>query len=181
MAGLALIGFAAVSGCGGGSAETPAPEPPASETPAQPPTPRAGPAKATEIADKCAIVTEEQWKSLGTDQKPRQRDSNGRTGCQYQKGEAGAPGWGAFVAVSGERSYDEEIQRRVEPTGTADLGGYPATEYRTSGGCLLVANISDKGFLLVNSVPTGAQDPGVDLCQQVRQFGQTAIQNLPNA
>lgn len=180
VAGLALLGFAA-AGCGGGSAETPAPEPPASETAAPPSTPRTGPAKATDIPDKCAIVSEAQWQSLGADQKPRQRDSNGRTGCQYQKGEAGRPGWAAFIAVTGERSYDEELQRRVDPTGTADLGGYPATEYRTTGGCLLVVNVSDKGFLLVNAGPTGPEDPGLDLCQQAQQFGQAAIQNLPNA
>ncbi|MFI0466077.1 DUF3558 domain-containing protein [Saccharopolyspora sp. 5N102] len=184
MVGAALLGLV-LAGCGG-----PAEDPPsdgqettgqstATQEPVTPP--RTGPAKAAEIASKCSIVAESQWKSLGADEEPRERTSNGLAGCQYQKGKAGTAGWGVFVAVSGNASFDEEVGKRRDPNKIADLAGYPAAAYQESTGCVLYVNISDKGFLISNIAKTSTADPGVDMCQQAEKFAEAAIQNLPNA
>jgi hypothetical protein len=170
-----------VAGCSGGT-ETP---PSTGETTGQAATtqqsatpPRTGPAKATEVADKCSIVSESQSQSLGADQAPRQRDSNGRAGCQYQKGEAGK-GWGVFVAANGATTFAEEVGKRRAPTKTSDLGGYPAVAYQENTGCVVYVDISDSGFLISNLVNTGSDT--VDACGQAEKFAQAALQNLPNA
>lgn len=180
VAGIALIG-SVLAGCGGTEASPPPPqeEP---EAPTQPSTPpRTGPAKSVDVADKCAIVAESQWRALGADQAPRARDSNGVPGCNFQKGLAGDTGWTAFVAANGARSYGEELERRTSPTASVDLGGYPATTFQGTTGCIVIADIADKGYLLVNAGKTSPDDPGVDLCEQGKKFAEAAIQTLPNA
>ncbi|MGW5647162.1 DUF3558 domain-containing protein [Saccharopolyspora sp. NPDC003752] len=184
VAGAALLGLF-LAGCGSPAENPPSETQGATEQPTsarEPSTPpRTGPAKAVEITDKCSIVTESQWNSLGADQEPRERTSNELPGCQYQKGKAGTAGWGVFVAVSGKGSFDEEVGKRRDPNKTADLGGYPVVAYQESTGCVLYANISDKGFLISNIAKTGTVDPGIDMCQQAEKFAEAAIQNLPNA
>ncbi|GAA4848384.1 hypothetical protein GCM10025787_33830 [Saccharopolyspora rosea] len=185
LAAVAVLAGLAVTSCGGGGAAEPSVghETPGQATGAPKPAtpPRTGPAKATALADKCAVVTEEQWRELGADKAPRERTSNGKPGCQYQKGDAGAQGWGVFVAVSDQTSFEEQVQKRSAPTKTTDLGGYPAAEYQSKLGCVLFAGVSDRGFVISNALSTSTADPGVDMCQQAEKFAQAAIQNLPNA
>ncbi|MCI2423925.1 DUF3558 domain-containing protein [Saccharopolyspora sp. K220] len=170
-----------VAGCGGGT-ETP---PSTGETTEQAATtqqaatpPRTGPAKATEVADKCSLVSESQSQSLGADQTPRERDSNGRPGCQYQKGEAGA-GWSVFVAASGETTFAQEVGKRRAPNKTSDLGGYPTVAYEETTGCVVYVDISDSGFLISNLAITGSDT--IDSCGQAEKFAEAALHNLPNA
>ncbi|WP_190822903.1 DUF3558 domain-containing protein [Saccharopolyspora pogona] len=184
VAGSIIFGLV-LTGCGGNPENTTPGGDATSEKPTateeSPTPPRSGPAKATDVAEKCSIVPESVSQGEGADQAPRELESNGRMGCKYQKGKAGTPGWSVFVAVSGQTSYDAEVGKRVQPTKTADLGGYPGVEYQDGTGCVLYADISDNGFLIANAGKTGTADPGVDLCQQAEKFAQAAIQNLPDA
>lgn len=182
VAGVALLGLVA-AGCGGSPEEAPTPPTEAGQqTSAEPPaSSRTGPVKATDIADKCSIVPEDQSTALGADQAPRQRESNGTPGCTYQKGEAGTPGWSVFVAVAGDGTYQDEVAMREAPTSTAEVEGYPTSTYGDSDGCVVLADVSDQGYLLSNVVNTGLDAPGVDLCQKAEEFAKAAIQNLPNA
>ncbi|MFB9567852.1 DUF3558 domain-containing protein [Saccharopolyspora hordei] len=171
------------AGCGGeasppaGSTDT---APPAPET-SKPQSARTGPAKAVEVADKCSIVTEQQATALGADQPLRERDSNGQLGCTYQKGKAGTPGWSAFVAVDGGSTFTAEVEARNEPTKKGEVAGYPIAGYDSGRGCVLYADVSDQGYLIVNIARTSTADPGIDMCQQAEKFAEAAIQNLPNA
>ncbi|MER6988216.1 DUF3558 domain-containing protein [Saccharopolyspora hirsuta] len=182
--GSALLGVT-LAGCGG-AAETP---PPATSQTAEQTSaareavtpPRSGPAKATDVADKCSIVSQPQSQSLGADQNPRERESNGRPGCQYQKGKPGDAGWSVFVAVSGESPIQQAVGKNREPNKTSDLGGYPALSYQEPAGCVVYVDISDNGFLISNITKTSTKDPGVDLCGTAESFAEAAIQNLPNA
>ncbi|MEV4729035.1 DUF3558 family protein [Saccharopolyspora sp. NPDC049426] len=162
-------------GCGGGSEASP--RPPQSASPEF--VPRAGPAKVTEVAEKCAFVAEDQWRGVGVDQPPRQSDWNGTPGCEYQL--SGDAGWSVFVGVSGERSYKAEVNRRAEPTGGADLKGYPGKTFRNGADCTLIADISDLGFLVANGKTAGSDEDGVDPCVLAEQFGGMAVMNLPDA
>ncbi|WP_344682291.1 DUF3558 domain-containing protein [Saccharopolyspora taberi] len=171
-----------LAGCGGGSGEQ---TPPAGQTPpaTTQASARTGPAKAVEIADKCSIVTESQWKAIGADQQPAEETSNGKAGCTYQMGQAGTKGWGAFVAVTGEHPYAEEIgQKSQEPVKTGDLAGYPMSAFKNSDdGCIVYADVADNGYLTANITKLSPEDPGVDLCQVAEQLTEAAVQNLPNA
>ncbi|WP_249125098.1 DUF3558 domain-containing protein [Saccharopolyspora erythraea] len=183
-----MIGSVAASlvlaGCGG---STEGQTPPGGQVPSATASegqgaPRTGPAKAVEIADKCSVVSESQWKAAGADQKPRERTSNDKPGCQYQKGMAGTPGWGAFVAVSGGASYAQTIGETArEPVKVGDVAGYPVTEFKIGDGCVLYADVADNGFLIANVTKLSPEDPGADLCQVAERFTEAAVQNLPNA
>lgn len=133
------------------------------------------------MADKCSIVTEQQSTALGADQPARERESDGKPGCTYQKGKAGTTGWGAFVAVDGGSTFSAEVGRRGEPTKRGEVAGYPVAGFDSGRGCVLFADVSDQGYLLVNILRTSTADPGIDMCQQAEQFAAAAIQNLPSA
>ncbi len=183
----AVLASVVLAGCG--SASTGAPKPgepgPGQPAPTQAKSARTAPAKSAEIADKCSIVTEQQWRELGADQQPKQRESNGRLGCQYQKGAAGTPGWGMFVAVDNRSTYGELLasggDTGGQPTKTGEIAGYPTASFTSDIGCVLLADVSDKGYLIVNGGKLSTVDPGVDLCQQAEKVAQAAVQNLPNA
>lgn len=134
------------------------------------------------VADKCSIVTQQQWQALGADQTPRARVSLGQSGCNYAKGQAGTTGWTVFVAASPGTTFQQESSQRGQPThsGTFD-GGYPYSDYAVTTGCVLFADVSDQGHLIANVARNSPDDPGVDLCQQAEKFAQAAVQSLPNA
>ena len=174
---LAVLGLLA-AGCGGGTEVQPRPS--AGESPVS--VSRVGPVKVTEVAEKCAVLVEDQWRGIGADQPPRPREVNGTPGCEYQKSstaEPGEPGWSAFVAVSGDVSYKAELKRRGEPTGSSDIRGYPGKTFRNGLDCSLIADISDRGFLLVNSTKAGPEG-NVDPCVLAEQVGGMAVMNLPD-
>ncbi|MER7014145.1 DUF3558 domain-containing protein [Saccharopolyspora sp. NPDC000359] len=143
--------------------------------------PRTGPAKVTDVADKCSIVNQPQWQSEGADQAPRELELNDRLGCKYQQGQAGSAGWSVFVAVNGESSYDEEVSKLTQSTAAVDLGGYPAVKYELATNCILYANISDQGLLVANAGRNSSSATDVNLCERAEKFAQLAIQNLPDA
>lgn len=171
---LAVLGLLAV-GCGGGTEVQPRPS--ASESPES--VSRVGPAKVTEVAEKCAVVAEDQWRGLGADQPPRPRDVNGTPGCEYQKSSTGEPGWSVFVAVTGDVSYKAELKRRAEPTGSSDIRGYPGKTFRNGTDCSLIADISDRGFLMVNGTKA-VPERRVDPCVLAEQVGGMTVMNLPD-
>lgn len=79
--GVLLAGFIA-AGCGssGGSPEAAAPAPqPVADPPA---SARKAPAKTTDIADKCGVLTQKQQQEFGFTEPPEEDDSNGNQGCQ---------------------------------------------------------------------------------------------------
>ncbi|MDA3630218.1 DUF3558 domain-containing protein [Saccharopolyspora sp. WRP15-2] len=179
----AVLASLFLAGCGG-QASPPAESADAPTQSAETSTPksaRTAPAKSLEVADKCSIVTEQQATALGADQAPRARDSNGQAGCTYQKGKAGTTGWGAFVAASEGSTFNAEVESRGEATKKGEVAGYPTAGYDSGRGCVLFADVSDQGYLLVNILRTSTDDPGVDMCQQAEKFAEAAIQNLPNA
>jgi hypothetical protein len=182
VAGVAMLGFVAAA-CGGTPEESPTPPTQAGgETSAgQQSSARSAPAKSIDVADKCSIVTEQQWRGLGSVLPPRERVSNGNPGCQYQASEAGTTGWGAFVAAANDGTYGDQLAMNEAPTATAELDGYPAAIFKESSGCIIYADVADQGYLFVNILQTSPEDPGVDLCQKGQDFAKAAIQNLPNA
>lgn len=183
-AGVVALGLLA-AGCGAG-AQTPQPATGGQTAPA--PTSaaagpkRTGPAKSLNVADKCSVVTQQQWQGLGADQTPRARDSNGQSGCTYQKGAAGTTGWSVFISAAQGTTYQEETGQRGKPAASGQLdGGYPFAAYPVATGCVLFADVSDQGHLIANTARNSPDDPGVDLCQQAQKFAQAAVQSLPNA
>lgn len=176
-----LAGFV-VAGCGssGGSPDAGAPAPqPVDDAPQ---SDRKAPAKSTDIPDKCGVLTQQQQQELGITKPPRERDSNGNQGCQYQAGELGHPGWGAFVGVSGNSSFDKQVKKQASANPEkAEVAGYPVAKVRMSTGCVLYADIADKGYLIANLVQNSATDAPVDLCQQSEKVTEAALQNVPNA
>jgi hypothetical protein len=128
-------------------------------------------------------VTQQQWQTLGADQTPRARVSNGQSGCNYGKGQAGTSGsWSIFVAASPGTTFQQEAGQRATPTHSGQLdGGYPFADYSLVTGCVLFADVSDQGHLIANIGRNSPDSPGFDLCQQAEKFAQAAIQNLPNA
>lgn len=181
LVGVVLAGLV-VAGCGssGGSPEAGAPAPqPVDDAPK---SARKAPAKATEIADKCSVLAEQQQQELGISNPPRERDSNGTPGCQYQSGELGHPGWSGFVGVSGNSTFDKQVKKQASATPEkSEIAGYPVAKVRLSTGCVLYADISDKGFLISNLAQNSATDAPVDLCQQAEKVTEAALQNVPNA
>lgn len=178
----AILSSLFLAGCGGGAnppAETSAPAPTEETSTAQ--SNRTGPVKLVDVADKCSIVTEQQAAKLGADQPAMQEESDGQTGCTYQKGKAGTPGWSAFVAADGESTFSEEVEASGQPTKTGEVAGYPVAGFDSGRGCVLVADVSDKGHLMVNIVWTSTADPGIDMCLQAEKFAEAAVQNLPSA
>ncbi|MFC7343773.1 DUF3558 domain-containing protein [Saccharopolyspora griseoalba] len=182
VAGVAVLGSVAAA-CGGTPEESPAPPPQGgAETSAgEPSSARSAPAKSIDVADKCSIVSEQQWRQLGAVLPPRERVSNGNPGCQYQASEAGTTGWGVFVAAADDGTYSDQLAMNEEPTATADIDGYPTAIFKESSGCIIYSDVADQGYLLVNILQTSPDDPGVDLCQKGQDFAKAAIQNLPNA
>lgn len=173
------------AGCGAG-AQTPQPTTGGQAAPAPTSTAagpkRTGPAKSLTVADKCSLVPQQQWQGLGADQTPRARDSNGQSGCTYQKGAAGTTGWSVFVAAAPGTTFQQEVEQRGQPAASGELGGgYPFAEFPVATGCVLFADVSDQGHLIANIARNSPDDPGVDLCQQAQKFAQAAVQSLPNA
>lgn len=184
VAGLGLVSLL-VAGCGdGGALSSPKESSPPSSAPAptsEVKSQRSAPAKAVSIPDKCAIIAEPQHQELGVDQQPMPGESSGMKGCKYRSGELGSTGWTAFVAASSQRTYQEEIERRAEPDRSSDVAGYPFSSYEKPVGCLLFADVSDDGVLVVNLLQNGPDDPGVDLCDQAEKAAEAAVKNLPDA
>jgi hypothetical protein len=175
-----LVGLLA-AGCASGNGQplpTTGAAPPPAPTADQPK--RTAPAKSLQLADKCSIVSEQQWRALGADQPPRARNSNGQDGCNYGKGKFGTTGWSIFVAAAGGTTFQQEAAQRGQPTKASIVAGYPVAEYSTGNGCVLFADISDQGHLIANIINNSTDNPGVDLCQQAEKFAQAAVQNLPN-
>lgn len=182
LVGVLLAGLVA-AGCGssGGSPEAGAPAPQPVPKPSE--SDRKAPAKATDIAEKCGIITPQQQQELGlTNRPPEQRDSNGDLGCKYMQGDLGSPGYGVFVAVNGKSNFEKEVKRhkssRPEKT---EVAGYPVAEVKRSTGCVLYVDTADQGRMIVNLAQTGVQDAPVDLCQQGEKVTEAALQNVPNA
>lgn len=176
---LAVLGLVA-AGCGGGPEVAPRPpeQPSASESPVS--STRLGPAKVTEVAEKCAIIEEDLVRELGVSQPPRERDVNRMPGCEYRGSSAGEREWSAFVALNGDVSYKAELNRRPEPTGLADLQGYPGKTFRNGTECTLIADISDRGFLMVNGSVAGPDDRRPDACVIAEQVGGLTVRYLPD-
>lgn len=175
-----LAGFL-LAGCGSGAdgalpeqTGTPAPEPTAEE-PA-----RTAPAKSVAVADQCSLLTPDQLSALGFDQQPRARESQGVPGCQFEAGEPGSPGWGAFVAADQRTMQDFLAAGRGAVQG--DLGGYPTAQVDNGSGCLLSIDVSDSGSLFVNAIVRPGADPEVGSgCDAATRVAEAAIANLPNA
>ena len=181
LVGVLLAGLV-TAGCGssGGSPEAGAPAPqPVDDAPK---SDRKAPAKTTDIADKCGVLTQQQQQEFGFTEPPEQDESNGNQGCQYQAGELGHPGWGAFVAVSGKSSFDKEVKKHGSAGAEKkELAGYPVAEVKSSSGCVLYADVADKGYLISNLGENSATRSGIDLCQQAEKVTEAALQNVPNA
>ena len=179
LVGVLLAGLVA-AGCGssGGSPEAGAPAPqPVDDAPK---SDRKAPAKVTEIADKCGILTPQQQQELGISDPPQARDSLGHPGCQYQEGELGHPGWNAFLSVSGKSSFDKEVKKQ-KASEVAEVAGYPVAKVRKSTGCVLYADVADKGLFIANVGENSDSRAPIDLCQQAEKLTEAALQNVPNA
>ncbi|MBB5152738.1 DUF3558 domain-containing protein [Saccharopolyspora phatthalungensis] len=175
----AVLASLVLAGCSGGSDET-GPTTDASAPPSEPTatqSARTAPAKSLDI-DRCSIVSQAQAKQLGADQQPRERDSNGTPGCNYDLGTSGA-GFMVFLAADKAETMQKFADARRSNVKMIDIGGYPAARVGTNKtNCLLSLDISDKGSLYVNTlVPSGTPNP----CDLSMQFAEAALQNLPNA
>ena len=180
MVGVLLVGLV-VAGCGssGGSPEVGGPPP--QPAPKPPESARKGPVKATDIPDKCGIISQQQQQQIGFTKPPRERTSNGKPGCQYQAGELGHPGWGAFVAVSNQSSFDKQVKMYGSNAKKIEVAGYPAIEIRDKTGCIVDTDVADDGFSIANLRETSMTNSGLDLCQQAQKVTESALQNVPNA
>ncbi|WP_168584550.1 DUF3558 domain-containing protein [Saccharopolyspora sp. ASAGF58] len=180
----AVLASLFLAGCSAGGGSTPPSTGDATATQAtessKPASARTAPAKSLDVTDSCSLVTEQQAKALGVDQPLKVRDEDGLVGCDYQRGEAGALGWGAHVAI-GKTTFSYEVDSRDEATKMTDIEGYPLAEYDSGLGCVLFADVSDSGHLMVNILRTSPDDPGIDMCQQAEKFAEAAIKNFPNA
>ncbi|MEU6261612.1 DUF3558 domain-containing protein [Saccharopolyspora shandongensis] len=174
-----LVGLL-LAGCSGGARETPpttdASVPTSESTSAQ--SARSGPAKSLDLGDRCSIVSESQAKELGADQQPRERESNGTPGCNYDLGTSGA-GFMVFVAVDKTETMPQFADARRSSVQMIDIGGYPAAQVGTNKtNCLLSLDVSSQGSLYINTlVPSGNQNP----CDLSKRFAEAALKNLPNA
>ncbi|GAA0515332.1 hypothetical protein GCM10011581_49150 [Saccharopolyspora subtropica] len=148
-----------------------------SDVPAsQPRSGRTQPAKSLELPDKCAIVTEAQWRAMGADQAPRPDELSGTSGCRYQAGEAGTEGgWSVFVAADVKQTFRQFVDgyNNVEMT---EVSGYRAGQIGTNQtNCILVVDVSDEGSLSIDTLSrTGDPHP----CALSKQFAEAALQNL---
>lgn len=175
-----LLAGLVVAGCGssGSAPEAGAPAPqPVDDAPK---SDRKAPAKTTDIADKCSVLTQQQQQELGTTRPPEETESNGRQGCAYQHGKAGAPGWNAFIAVHDKSSFAKEVKRHSDLE-RSELVGYPIAKYEENTGCVLYADVADKGFMITNVGENSATRSGLDICQQAEKVTEMALQNIPNA
>jgi hypothetical protein len=174
-AGVVLIALLA-AGCGSGKG-APGPESPAPSAPSPNQPKRSASAKSLQLADKCSVVTSAQAGSLGADQPPRPRDSNGKPGCDYDQGAASA-GFAVFVAADTSQTMEKFASMRSQSAQHFDLSGYPAARVAVgTTNCLLAVDVSDQGSLYINTlVPSGNPNP----CDLSQKFAQAAVQNLPN-
>ncbi len=168
----------ACSGCGSDGAETAPEAAPEGPAPSQEQGPeRSAPAKSVELADNCAIVTEDQASSLGTDQPPEPRQSNDIPGCSYNFGETAE--WYAFVAIDRSKNFDQFVETSLRPPEFSDLAGYPMAQVQINErGCLTSVDISDEAALWVNTL---ISDGSRDTCETGAQFAGAALQNLQDA
>lgn len=122
-------------------------------------------------------MTTEQARSIGADQPPRERESNGVPGCNYDLGETGK-GFMVFVAVDSSETMQEFAAKRSSSVEMIDVAGYPTAEVGTTDiNCMLSLDISDKGSLLINTVAR----EGPDSCEVSKKFAEAAVKNLPDA
>lgn len=183
LAATAVLTSLVLAGCGGGSAETPptgeggssesAPAP-SNESESQ----RTAPAKSLELPEECAIVTQQQSQELGADQQPRQRESVGTSGCQYESGKA-STGWAVFVAADTKETLADFKKERGTLADDVEISGYPAAQVDTTDtDCMVSVDVSDNGSLFVQTLsPQGNPAP----CELSKKFAEAAVKNLPDA
>ncbi|NYH80550.1 hypothetical protein FHR84_003916 [Actinopolyspora biskrensis] len=142
---------------------------------------RTAPAKSITMEDHCSIITEQKASKLGVDQPPEESSSKGRTGCHYRKGEPGTrSGWAVFVGLDPDTTTKKFASKRSGDIQSID--GYPVFQTKKPYGCVISADLSDKGSLFVNGagrdLTNKANNPH---CKFFSKFAKSAIENLPNA
>ncbi|MEV0054190.1 DUF3558 domain-containing protein [Saccharopolyspora shandongensis] len=175
----AVLASVLLAGCsGGGGGTTPPTATSAASEPTTSQSARTAPAKSLDVADRCSIVSQDQAKQLGADQEPRERESNGKPGCNYDLGTSGG-GFMVFVAADKKQTMQKFADSRKSSVEMTEVGGYPAAQVLVDkSSCLLALDVSDQGSLYVNGlVPSGSLNP----CDLSKQFAEAAIKNLPNA
>ncbi|GAA0515289.1 hypothetical protein GCM10011581_49100 [Saccharopolyspora subtropica] len=174
----AVLASVLLAGCSGGGDVTPSA---GTSTPTEPTTSqsaRTAPAKSLDVADRCSIVTSDQARQLGADQSPRERESNGKPGCNYDLGRSGG-GFMVFVAADKSQTMQKFADARKSSVQMIDISGYPTAQVAVDeASCILALDVSDEGSLYVNGlVPSGSPNP----CDLSRQFAEAALTNLPDA
>ncbi|WP_170837345.1 DUF3558 family protein [Actinopolyspora xinjiangensis] len=139
---------------------------------------RTAPAKSLDLADPCTIITQQQATKLGVNQPTEARTSNGKEGCDYQKGKAGSDnGWVMFAAADPNRTTQEFADKR--PSGKiTEVADYPAYQVENYHGCLLAVDVTASGSLFINGVTRLQTRP--EACSVATEFAETAVENLPN-
>ncbi|WP_170301534.1 DUF3558 domain-containing protein [Saccharopolyspora hirsuta] len=160
-----------LAGCSSGATPTDQPDAPN----------RAAPPKSLSTSDPCALLTEDQRKTLSLDQEPKPTDQNGKQGCEYGSGTPGGPGWSAFAAVDGTTTYQQfaEANRGAQQL---DIAGYPTAKVNDTTGCTLVVDAADTGTLRVSAlVRPGAPIEVGGSCDAATKVVEEALKTLPPA
>ncbi|WP_083921553.1 DUF3558 domain-containing protein [Actinopolyspora halophila] len=140
---------------------------------------RTAPAKSLKLDSPCSIITEQQANKLGVDQPIEARTSNGKRGCDYQKGKAGSDGgWAMFIATDPSRTTQEFAGKR--PSGkSTEISDYPTYQVEKQYGCLVAVDIADSGSLFINGAVRLQTRP--ESCSVVNKFAEAALKNLKSA
>lgn len=175
----AVFASVVLAGCSGGGATTEPPSSAPAEPPAPPSSSRTAPAKSLQVADACGVLTPEQQQTLGANEPPQARESNGMPGCSFVAGQSGTTsGWNAFVAVTNTQTFQQFMQTKpgAEPI---TVGGYPAAKAAASNrNCTVSVDVADQGSLLVYGL---SRDEAVNGCDVMQKVAEAVVQNLPNA
>ncbi|RKT86623.1 Protein of unknown function [Saccharopolyspora antimicrobica] len=160
-----------LAGCSSGA--TPADQPDAPG--------RSAPQKTLPTSDPCAVLTEEQLKTLVLDQEPKQAEQNGKQGCEFRSGAPGAPGWSVFVAADPTGTYQQFVQAN-QGAQELPIAGYPSAIVNDETGCHLTMDVTDAGSLKL----TALVGPGAPLevggsCDAAAKVAESVLQNLPSA
>ncbi|MDA3650182.1 DUF3558 domain-containing protein [Saccharopolyspora indica] len=138
---------------------------------------RSAPQKTLPTSDPCAVLTEEQLKTLVLDQEPKQAEQNGLQGCEFRSG----GGWSVFVAADAAGTYQQFVEAN-QGAQELPLAGYPSAIVNDETGCHLTMDVADAGSLKL----TALVGPGAPLevggsCDAAAKVAESVLQNLPSA
>lgn len=160
-----------LAGCSSGATPADAPDAPG----------RAAPQKTLPTSEPCAVLTEDQLKTLVLDQEPKQAEQNGKQGCEFRSGAQGTPGWSVFVAADATGTYQQFVEAN-QGAQELPVAGYPSAIVNDETGCHMAVDVTDTGSLKLTAlVGPGAPIEVGGSCDAAAKVAEAVLQTLPSA